>query len=218
MKNHETVIEEMKKRHKGEGDVATKRGAMCSTEVRMDERIVSGLITTADIGIDGICAPGECFDLSYFMDQGIRSVYYGHEYSELPVGKCVTLQTKGTGLWSRTYITKTGLGDDLLTLMSEGIINGLSTGFRIRDAGPPNEHEKRMWSLTDPDAVLVRDALLLEYSIVAMPACPMAKLDEMLTRSAITRASAKFFGLPITTKRTLFPTVEAGAEFAEVIA
>jgi len=215
MKTYEQIIAEMAKRHDGEGEVATKRGAMCSTEVRMDERIVSGLVTTADIGIDALVAPGVCFDLTYFMDQGIRSVYYGHLYDELPVGKCVTLQAKGNGLWSRTYVTKTGIGDDLLTLINEGVINGLSCGFRIRDAGPPSEHEKRMWHITDPDAVLVRDALLLEYSIVAMPACPMAKLDEMLTRSAITRASAKFFGLPITTKRTLFPTVEASA-FAEV--
>lgn len=213
MKTYEQIIAEMAKRHPGDDKVAFKRGTMVAPNVRMDERIISGMITTVNKGIDGMVVPGEAFDLSYFRGCGVNSVYLNHDYTQLPIGKCVTLQAKNGGLWCRTWIDESELGNDILRMVGNGCLNGFSSGFRIRDGGTPVAQERAMWGLDakDDDVVLVRDALLLEYSVVAMPADGNSRIDELVTRGVVRRESADLvFGRSSAKpQRILYPVVEA---------
>jgi hypothetical protein len=156
----------MTERHKAPGtprDVKV-RGTMAPT-IDRDRREISGLVTTTTIGIDGLILPASALDLSYFwgtdVDPGVRAVYYNHDYDALPVGKCITLKVQGDDLWCRTYVSRTGIGDSILTLVEEGILNGQSTGTRVRASSAPTAEERTRWNVNDRDAEVIRDGLLL---------------------------------------------------------
>lgn len=195
------IIESMARHHKIEGDdwITLKRGVLAEPKIDRDQRTVAGMMTTTNVGIDGLIVPGAALDLSYFWGDssgvGLRSVYFNHDYDQLPIGKCVSMSAKDEGIFVRTFITRTGIGDDLLTLIEEGCMNGLSSGMRVKEVSPPTGAERKRWGVQDADAQTVRRALLLEYSVVSMPADGESQLDNLLCRNAITRASAEFFGL-----------------------
>lgn len=223
MKTYEELIAGLIKRHSAvckEGDRVTIKSCVArSIQARMDERVISGFITTANLGIDGMFVPGEAFDRSYFNPEtGVKSVYYNHDYDLLPIGKCATLQAQDHGLWCRTWLDTGDFASDVLRMVENECIGGFSSGFRIRDAGDPSEHERRMWNTGGEDMCFVRDALLLEYSVVAMPGDGFSRIDQLVTRGVIRRDSAAKVGAPITAKRTLFPTVEVVQAFADVVA
>jgi len=213
-------LAELNQRHERapapEAPTHTKRGELTGRRIDREKRLVQGIVTTSDVGIDGLIVPATALDLTYFWEKtnangskraGQRAVYYGHDYSQPPVGMCVRLAIEGESMYCSTFITRTGFGDDLMTLMEEGCVNGISSGFRTRDWSPPTPEERKRWGVgEEEEAMVVRDALMLEYSIVAMPALPEAQIERMVTRGAIRRQSAVLIGLPETPTRRFYPT------------
>jgi HK97 family phage prohead protease len=170
--------------------------------VDMETRLVKGLISVAVPDLDSEVVLPSGLDRSYFPDK-VKSVYFGHDYSQMPVGRCAKLKAHGDAMWAVTRILPGPRGDDLLVAMQEEAVNGFSIGFRPDDMGEPSKEEIRKYGYHDR---IIRKAKLIEYSVVSMPACPLAtidmkgqvigKLDELLTKGKIRRSSAVEFGLP----------------------
>lgn len=69
-----------------------------------------------------------------FAPGAIRSVedvkiFYGHQHDELPIGKVIEGRDTEHGFEITAKIANTALGNDVLELMREGIINKFSIGF-----------------------------------------------------------------------------------------
>jgi HK97 family phage prohead protease len=207
------MIEAMEKRHGvADGQLHAKAAELIGRSINRDTRLVNGTVTTTDVGIDGLIVPASSLDTRYFWSdeakrKGVRSVYYGHDYTRFPIGTCHRLTIEGESMYCSTFITRTGIGDDLLTMMEEGSINGISSGFRTFEWSPPTPDERREWRVDDDeeDVMVIRRALMLEYSIVAMPALPEATIERMVSRGRIRRDSAVAFGLPDTPRRRFYP-------------
>ncbi len=180
--------------------VGAKRAILDGMTASVEQRLVSGIVSTDAIDMEGEVVLPSGLDLSYFPNR-VKAVYLNHNYDELPVAKCRKMVLNDRGQWfCQTVIKRGGLGDDLLALMEDGTINGLSIGFMATLTTAPKPEETKYASAK----AVVRQAKLLEYSIVSMPCNPDA-LIEHVVKGVIRRSSAVVFGLPDTPVRTMYP-------------
>jgi len=81
---------------------------------------------------------------------------FNHNYDK-PIGKVVEILTDNTGLKIKGIISKSA--GDIHNLVKEGVLSTFSVGFLIKDA----EYDKSV------DGLIVKDAELLEVSVVSIP-------------------------------------------------
>lgn len=195
-------IETIERRHHDgkTGDVMVKRVHIKTPTVDMDKRLVQGVCSTEDVDLDGDVVQQSGIDTAYFLgadrDSGVRTVYLDHDYSQ-PIGSCQNMKMTADGLYCATYITKLPIGDDILTLIQEGIVRGLSIGFRAQEATSPTLDESvKFGSRCDR---IIRRSMLLEYSVTAMPANPgaMLELQSLVAKSRISKRFADMILPPV---------------------
>lgn len=81
---------------------------------------------------------------------------FNHDYNK-PIGKVVEINTDGKGLMIKGVISKSA--GDVYNLVKEGVLTTFSVGFLIKDA----DYDK------SADGLIVKDAELLEVSVVSVP-------------------------------------------------
>lgn len=81
---------------------------------------------------------------------------FNHDYNK-PIGKVVEVNTDGRGLKIKGVISKSA--GDVYNLVKEGVLSTFSVGFLIKDA----DYDK------SADGLIVKDAELLEVSVVSVP-------------------------------------------------
>jgi HK97 family phage prohead protease len=198
-----TIAQNIASHHKisDAASVGIKRATIDKMETSTSQRMISGIVCTDSLDMEGEVVVPAGLDTSYFPER-VKAVYLNHNYDELPVAKCRKMVINDRGqMFCQTVIARGGLGDDLLSLMEEGILNGLSIGFVTTTSTPPKPEEDRYRGAK----AVVRSAKLLEYSIVSMPCNPDA-LIEFVSKGLIRRSSAVAFGLPDSPVRKAYPT------------
>jgi len=140
--------------------------------VDMKERQFFGTVNTPRVDMDREVVLPSGIDRSYFPDT-VRAVYLNHDYG-CPIGKCRNLAGGASFIRALTRMASTQLATDVLTMIAEGVINGLSIGFTRTDSGPLTADEARVY----PGATsIVRKWRCIEYSVTAMPCNPDATID-----------------------------------------
>lgn len=174
-------------------------------KVNREARMVSGIITTVSPDNQGEVVVTSGIDSTYL--EKFKTVYLGHDYDK-PIGsmrrlKRVPNDKHPTGLWASAYISETALGEDVLTMIGEEVINGTSIGFASMDFGPPTDDEAEEFGECGG---LHRRSKLFEYSMTPMPCnadaviseVTMKDLDRLLCQNKILRSTAVACGLPTT--------------------
>jgi HK97 family phage prohead protease len=95
-------------------------------------------------------------------------MYWNHDPSQ-PIGKWLEIREDARGLWVKGRIAKTARGDDVYALLKEGVVTGMSIGFRIPPGG--SERDSRIRKLKRID--------LVEVSVVTDPADLSAQVAEV---------------------------------------
>ena len=139
------------------------RSAATDTDVRMDKREVEGI--AVPYGVDQRITPDlvERFELGAFrkqVDAPHRTFFTRRHLAHggSVIGKAISLRESREGLVGVWKISETPLGDETLTLLRDGVLTGLSIGFRPRQ----NRRDK---------GVVVRvSAHLVETAVVEEPA------------------------------------------------
>lgn len=94
-------------------------------------------------------------------------VLYNHDYySNLPVGKPLSMVEDGYGLLTSTKMSRTQMGQDIYTLAQEGALDSMSIGYSALKAEYPDDDVARtsgIWRV-------ITEAKLYEYSFVPFPA------------------------------------------------
>ena len=140
--------------------------------------------------LEGIAVPyGEVIDLGGFKERFERGafgdkvegpLFYGHEHRSTggaPIGRVVSAEDTDEGLLVRAKISDTPRGNEVYTLLRDGVLNKFSVGF--------NPVESRM-----EEDVLVRTAAeFLEVSVTPFPAYKTAAISEV--RSEVTNDKKK---------------------------
>ncbi|EYB67407.1 Phage prohead protease, HK97 family [Deinococcus phoenicis] len=94
-------------------------------------------------------------------------VLYNHDYySQLPVGKPVSLVEDSYGLLTSTKMSQTQMGQDIYTLAQEGALDSMSIGYSAYKAEYPDDDASRQSGIWR----VITEAKLYEYSFVPFPA------------------------------------------------
>lgn len=147
-------------------------------EFEVEDRIVRGLASVPNVDADGEVVQIARFDQVSYFPKKVKACFYNHSYAgfpadfRYPIGKIISFDP--VTLRSEIKITELPIGDEILTLVREGIIGHMSVGYAVTNAGPPTLQEIKQFGRHKRN---VRGGILMEISLVARPANPAAKID-----------------------------------------
>jgi uncharacterized protein len=143
------------------------RTSPIALELREDGRTLAGRVmpynTEARIG-----SYTETFRPGAFADADATQVplLAVHDREQLPIGRALTLTDGPAGLDAELRVSKTTLGDEVLELIKDGAVGGLSVGFQaIEDR----------WNATRTRVERIK-ARLVEISVTSFPAYQDARI------------------------------------------
>jgi hypothetical protein len=158
-------------------------------EVRSDGRTVSGLVVPWDqptLVRDAGVSYRESFRPGAFtrtlVERGPERVKLlaQHDTRQLPLGRAIVLREDAAGLYGEFRVSATTAGDEVLELVRDGALDGLSVGFR-----PIRENRSAT-------GVLERlEVALHEVSLVAHPAYADARVVAVRSQDASTPLLAR---------------------------
>jgi len=123
-----------------------------------DDLHIQGMASTADK--DRV---GDTVEVSAWSKGGLDNylnnpvILFNHDYNK-PIGRAVSLGTNDKGLQLKAKIAKSA--GQIGELIKEGVLGAFSVGFMVRDA----EYDE------ETDGYKIKDAELLEVSVVTVPA------------------------------------------------
>lgn len=94
-----------------------------------------------------------------------------HDQRTWPIGKPVAFEEQARGLIGTFRISDTRDGNDALTLIRDGVLDGLSVGFGIPEGGDT-------WNLNETQRTITR-AEIQEVSLVNFPAFDRARVESV---------------------------------------
>lgn len=104
--------------------------------------------------------------------RGDRIRLLGHHDSRAwPIGKPVELDDTSRGLEFAAHISDTREGNDALTLIGDGAVDGVSVGFGVPEGGD-------VWSADGSERTITR-ADIFEFSLVNFPAYDRARVESV---------------------------------------
>jgi HK97 family phage prohead protease/HK97 family phage major capsid protein len=129
-------------------------------------------------------------------------LFYGHDHLNLglPIGRITSSEHTDEGLRITARISETPKGDEVYTLLKDGVLDRFSVGYR-----PITAH------LEDDDLTLVHDSVeVFEASVVPDPAYQSATVDSVLARTNTKETK-------MTETQTLDPATLASAEDVQTL-
>lgn len=122
-----------------------------------------------------------------------------HDSRTLPLGKPVGLEDRAQGMWIEARISDTQAGNEALTLVRDGVLDGFSVGFSIPEGGDT-------WNRDETERTITR-ANVHEVSLVNFPAFDLARVEAI--RSA-PKSISPFITSLSAGGSTMFVTFDAG--------
>jgi HK97 family phage prohead protease len=197
------LCDRIRRRHEMPED--SKVGVMSTVIKNVDvdrgQRLVKGIITTTQVDRDGDVVLPFGVDTSYFDE--VKSVFWQHDYNQLPIGTNRTIHKKSTGLYATTFIRRGPFEDELLNAIEDGAVRGHSIGFRIVKMRPPDKAEQALYGKDCQN--VIEQCILNEYSITPNPCNPGALIDSVV-KGRVSRENAVRMGLPESARRKFWDT------------
>jgi HK97 family phage prohead protease len=143
-----------------------------------DEKTFIGYASTRTVDRDGEVVLPAGMDISQFQKAPV--LLWGHRWSEPPIGKDTAIENDGYGLKTRSLLADTGLANDLWQLVKQKMLKTSSIGFiplqyvapEHKDYGSLMDAARKWpeWNAKDEPSAFVTKAILLEHSLVSVPA------------------------------------------------
>lgn len=142
--------------------------------VDVENRTFDCYITKANVDRDGEYISPDAFRQDFHFYEELPILIIGHQHKTsrdtLPVGKGLWFEFTDDGIKARYYITKNPIGDELLNLLDESIIRGVSAGFIPKEFIPnPKDHELPLHLRGKGLKKLYKRVELVEVSILSIP-------------------------------------------------
>ncbi len=109
---------------------------------------------------------------AYIQNNAVLLLGHQHKTTvdSLPIGKCIDYKFHDDGLWTKYYVTRRPIGDDILILLDEGILKGLSMGFVPLDFVPnPSDHQLPSFVRGKGLKKFYKEVETVEISLLSIP-------------------------------------------------
>lgn len=133
-----------------------------------DKRYVEGWCATTDLDLVGDVITDEAFKSSEKDLETNSTVLYNHDLN-MPIGKVESSTFDKKGLYLKVLISSSKDVDAIWKKVTEGVINKFSIRLRVLDA------TKEFVAAVKREVNFIKKMLLLEASLVTVPANPEAK-------------------------------------------
>lgn len=168
-----------------ESDAVVKRSGYADTKAKVDEseRSVIRYISTREMDRDNEILDPKGIDYKLYNLNPV--VMWAHDYSEMPIGKNVSIEVDDYGVKAKTIYAETEKANDVFNLIKGGFLNTASVGFIPKEriwkgqTGWEKTVAKynELWE-TDIEKtgaeIITTKWTLLEYSDVPIPSNPYA--------------------------------------------
>jgi HK97 family phage prohead protease len=175
-----------------------------TTELDTEKRSSIAMVSTESVDRDSDVVIAKGMNTELYALNPV--VMFAHRYDELPVGRCSWVKKVSGGLRAKTvYSEATETARAVWEMTREGILKGFSIGFlptKVRSATKDEIRRNPTWKNA---GAVVEEALLLEYSVCAIPVNQHALL-ESVGKGRVDKAVLKRLGLmpkakPLTEKQ-----------------
>lgn len=175
-------------------DIETK----ADDEAALHQAVITA--TTGDIDRDAEVVDPKGLSTKLFRKNPI--IAWGHDYTIPPIGRSLWEKLDNDKLKSLVQFAKrpdewpeqaTWFPDEIFHLVKGGFIKGVSIGFMGTDQSPPTEKELKARPELAACRRMIRKSMLLEISIVPIPANPHA-LIESVSKGFVSKSLAEQFG------------------------
>ncbi len=149
-----------------------------------ETRTIVGIASKEIIDRDNEIILGSAWKLDSYRKNPI--VLVAHNYSDLPVGKCIWIKTDSQGsLRFKAKFANTDRGNEVYQLFSEGCLNAFSVGFKANPGGViDNPSDPKYKGVSR----LYRDVELLEISCVPVPSNSEALVEAVKSGKIVTKS------------------------------
>jgi uncharacterized protein len=104
-----------------------------------------------------------------------------HNSDRLPIGRATSLTEDARGLVAELRVSKTVAGDEALQLVQDGVVDGLSIGFRaVRETWARDRSTRRLDEIALLEISLVAEAAYSEAKVLAVRAATQPLLDHAI--------------------------------------
>lgn len=157
--------------------------AQAEFKVDASTRLIEGYASkrTRDLGGDVVAAGAFSKTVSERKDRIL--VLRDHDPKRI-VGRPVVLEEDSTGLYTKSIIAKTPLGDETLQLVAEGCLSGMSIGYDPAPSGVSYE------AVDGKQTRVLREVKLYEYSFVPFPMNEDARVTSVKSMTDIVQLLA----------------------------
>lgn len=121
---------------------------------------------------DEVWAPGSTADSIALRGDRMKILAF-HAARQMPLGKPVKLEEQPAGLYIEARISDTADGNDALTLVRDGVLDGFSVGFTVPDGGD------RFDMIDGREVRTISKAHIHEVSLVNFPAFDDARVESV---------------------------------------
>ncbi len=145
-----------------------------------EERTITAIISTSGVDRDGEVVDAKGGDFENFLKNPV--VLWAHDYKEMPIGKTLWLNRRGSKIQAKARFAKTEMAEEVFQLYKGGFLKAFSIGFIPKKSHrpEPKEIEKR------PELAnvfrIIDEWELLEFSAVPVPANPEALLQAVKSK------------------------------------
>ena len=158
--------------------------------VDVDERMISGYASTYDLDQGGDIIARGAFHKSLETRADKVKVLWQHNSAQ-PIGKPKEMYEDDKGLFVRSYIAKTALGDEALELAREGIIDSMSIGFMVEDSEYKDDGTRGIKDLQLMEYSLVTWAMNEAAVITSVKSLEPKEIERVLREAGLSRSQAK---------------------------
>jgi len=172
-----------------------------------EERTFTGYASTRELDRDDEIVVPNGVDLSHYKMAPV--ILWGHNWSELPIGSGKEIASDGYGLMAKGQLAEYPFADSVWNLVQGGHLKTSSIGFvpmayvvqGTKEFGALADKLDKNWAefsfkTADKTKAIITKSLLLEWSLVSVPANIQSLIDDVSSKSA------KRFGIDIKELKT----------------
>lgn len=168
-----------------------------------DLRQVRAIASTEDVGRDGIIVRTAGIDLTAFKNNPV--ILFDHDPAK-PIARAVSVKPDGAKLVVTMEFPDAGvsaIADETYGLIRAGVLNAISIGFDVIEAGQPTSRDGEM-------VQEIKRCELAEISVVSIPALASALVTERARRGEPDPAMAHYIRTAERYRRELGITPKPG--------